>query len=284
MLAFGCANQSKEKEEKIDSIETLYNEFRVSEKYSQKELEGLDSAELRIKRNEIFAQYGYKFKSAELKKYFSSKPWYKAKYDNVDSLLTDLDRSNINKIASYEEEYFKAKSFDCKDFSNELSSFYFKSSITQTIDSLGTPDSTFIHEHITCLIGQLHYWHNDFKNYQLIVLGDSYSTKKDYSASSRYYAFKVYNKSKTSDFSFNNIKLEEPETLVKQKLECIVNANTDFSLSTTEGNSIVEVFYIENQLRQYLISNKELYIRFIISNDEKLVAIVFATFNDHLAC
>lgn len=53
-------------------------------------LGNFDNKELRIMRNEIFARYGYKFKTAEMKAYFESQEWYSGLYDDVNDKLTDL--------------------------------------------------------------------------------------------------------------------------------------------------------------------------------------------------
>jgi hypothetical protein len=65
-------------------------------------LSGVSSNELDIMRNEIFAEYGFIFKSAKWKTYFESKPWYKPQYDNVDQFLTEIDKSNIKFILEYQ--------------------------------------------------------------------------------------------------------------------------------------------------------------------------------------
>ncbi len=58
----------------------------------------LNAYDLDIMRNEIFADYGYKFKSEEWNEFFSQFKWYKPTLDNVDSLLTDIDKHNIEVI------------------------------------------------------------------------------------------------------------------------------------------------------------------------------------------
>ena len=58
--------------------------------------------ELRIMRNEIFARHGYIFKSDDLSKYFSSYDWYAPKHDNVNHLLTEIDKANIAYIVEQE--------------------------------------------------------------------------------------------------------------------------------------------------------------------------------------
>lgn len=70
---------------------------------------GKSPSELRIMRNEIFARYGYKFNSADLKEYFSSQKWYIPKYDNVNNYLTEIDKQNIDLIANFEKN--KATNF-----------------------------------------------------------------------------------------------------------------------------------------------------------------------------
>lgn len=64
---------------------------------------GKTTSELRIMRNEIFAQYGYVFKSEELSQYFSNQKWYTPLYDNVENFLTDIDKKNIELIQNFEK-------------------------------------------------------------------------------------------------------------------------------------------------------------------------------------
>jgi hypothetical protein len=63
---------------------------------------GISTEELDLMRNEIFAEYGFIFKTPKWKKYFESKPWYKPQYNNVDKLLTDTDKDNIKFILNYQ--------------------------------------------------------------------------------------------------------------------------------------------------------------------------------------
>jgi hypothetical protein len=56
-------------------------------------------------RNEIFARYGYKFKSGgEMDKYFKSQDWYSGQHDNVNDFLTELEKENIKLIRQIENE------------------------------------------------------------------------------------------------------------------------------------------------------------------------------------
>jgi|GEM_PF-2458541 len=63
---------------------------------------GISNEDLDVMRNEIFAEYGFVFKSAKWKEYFSAKSWYNPQYDNVDQFLTETDKANIKFILEYQ--------------------------------------------------------------------------------------------------------------------------------------------------------------------------------------
>ena len=72
--------------------------------YESSELSDKSAKELRLLRNEIFAKHGYIFKSEDLIKHFSQQDWYKPLYKNVDSLLTENDKLNIQLILKFEKQ------------------------------------------------------------------------------------------------------------------------------------------------------------------------------------
>ena len=84
--------------------------FPPSGKYTFASMRALDSLELtkytkqelRIMRNEIFARYGYIFKSEDLKQYFGSQRWYSPTRENVDKFITDLEKKNMVLILKQE--------------------------------------------------------------------------------------------------------------------------------------------------------------------------------------
>jgi hypothetical protein len=72
---------------------------------SRDELKKMPKSDLKIMRNEIFARYGYKFKSGgEMDKYFKSQDWYSGQHDNVNDFLTELEKENIKLIRQIENE------------------------------------------------------------------------------------------------------------------------------------------------------------------------------------
>ena len=60
--------------------------------------------DLDVMRNEIFAEYGYRFKSEKWQAYFGQQAWYNPQYDNVDNMLTETDRYNIQFIYDFQEK------------------------------------------------------------------------------------------------------------------------------------------------------------------------------------
>lgn len=67
------------------------------------ELSNTSTYNLRIMRNEIFARYGYIFKSPDLQSYFAQKRNYSPRYSDVVSYLTATEKQNIEKIKKYEK-------------------------------------------------------------------------------------------------------------------------------------------------------------------------------------
>jgi hypothetical protein len=77
---------------------------------TSEDLTGKTIWELKIMRNEIFAKYGYKFKSEDMKEYFGKQKWYKPEYDDVKSKFTEIENANIKMIKQYEDDLQKEKS------------------------------------------------------------------------------------------------------------------------------------------------------------------------------
>ncbi len=66
------------------------------------DLTSLSRDELRRLRNAVYARHGRTFDSADLQRYFDSRPWYKPRYDYNESDLTQTDRANIQLIQTME--------------------------------------------------------------------------------------------------------------------------------------------------------------------------------------
>ena len=75
----------------------------LSQKLSAADLEGKKAAELRLIRNEIFARHGYLFKGDLLFWHFQKEPWYRGVLSNVDKLLTNTERANVELLKQAEK-------------------------------------------------------------------------------------------------------------------------------------------------------------------------------------
>jgi hypothetical protein len=66
------------------------------------DVDGLTPWDLKVMRNEIFARHGYIFKTKEMSDYFGQQRWYKPLYSDVSSLLSVIEKKNIDFIKQYE--------------------------------------------------------------------------------------------------------------------------------------------------------------------------------------
>ena len=62
----------------------------------------LSQYNLRVMRNEIYARHGFIFQNTEMKNYFSTQPWYSPLYNDVNSMLTVIEKKNVDIIKKYE--------------------------------------------------------------------------------------------------------------------------------------------------------------------------------------
>jgi len=90
--------------EKPKLLLTTYRKYPEAtvKRLSKDDLVSFSPSELRIMRNEIFADYGYIFKSEDLSSYFTSQKWYKPRYKDVLEKLTEIEKYNIQLIAQEE--------------------------------------------------------------------------------------------------------------------------------------------------------------------------------------
>ncbi len=74
--------------------------FTSSRIISKDELNRYKPLQLRYMINEIYASHGYIFPDVENLHYFKRRKWYQAKHQRVDSLLTDIERLNIQTLST----------------------------------------------------------------------------------------------------------------------------------------------------------------------------------------
>lgn len=96
---------NRESEEEIDISLSLKNlNFNLNELFDVIELNKLDSKELAILRNSIYAKHGYIFSTEEVSEYFSQFSWYTPLSKDVGQKLTDIDKENIKNIIAIEKK------------------------------------------------------------------------------------------------------------------------------------------------------------------------------------
>ncbi|WP_396169719.1 YARHG domain-containing protein [Flavobacterium sp.] len=88
---------SDEEAVSMNNRNSLSGKYQIASEriLSKNDIVNIDKYELKLMKNEIFARYGYIFKTAEMKAYFESQTWYKPQYDDVTSYLTEIEKSNI---------------------------------------------------------------------------------------------------------------------------------------------------------------------------------------------
>lgn len=80
-----------------------YSEVVCNVKLTDSDVAGLSKSQIRILRNTIYARHGRKFKSADLRDYFSGFSWYHGVYDEISpNSLSDIERHNIVLLQKYE--------------------------------------------------------------------------------------------------------------------------------------------------------------------------------------
>lgn len=80
-----------------------------TKKLTEKDVENIRPADLRIMRNEIYARHGYTFQLADMRTHFDKQGWYMAVSQDVTDNLTPIEKKNAELIKRYEkygEEFY----------------------------------------------------------------------------------------------------------------------------------------------------------------------------------
>jgi YARHG domain len=95
----GFANEEEAKKFKSQNRDVEYTDLLVQRQASFFRITDLDYLV-----NEVYASYGYIFKKPEWQKYYAQKPWYKGIHADVESMLTPLERKNIEFVRKLQQE------------------------------------------------------------------------------------------------------------------------------------------------------------------------------------
>ena len=164
--------------------------------------------------------------------------------------------------------------------------YKFPLTVNSFVKDLGNPDSTFTDDNKSCPVGQIHTWCIRSQNLNLLVLGDVYKPKVNYSAASRLFAVAKCDSANDTSFSgLWGIKLGEPEKEVNQKLSQIQNQNKKIILKKDiKGTPLHVVFNGFSISHHHSIQKGNLYFYFIFNKQGRLEVIVQSSFDLSIVC
>lgn len=225
------------------------------EELDQKELESKSLAELRVMRNEIFAKHGYIFKSQDLTEHFSNMDWYKPELSDVNHLLTEIDKTNIDLILK-QEAFLKSTLNNRTDKKQQLSLAKF------SMDSADSNQKALITNFLNDNKGRIvddfnRFWGRDLGliSYRFKILSQSIWTKSNQSIAIVKLEVKG-KREKSSATAYNNyiLNLEDDVELIYEtdffQPEC---GNPDFSILSISNLLINEKSYptLERESRKH---------------------------------
>jgi eukaryotic-like serine/threonine-protein kinase len=96
------ANRAESPSTPTDARGKAESKILNNESLDKNDLAGIADADLRLLRNTVYARHGRIFDAPDLQRYFSTRPWYRARSDYSDADLTANDRANVALIRSAE--------------------------------------------------------------------------------------------------------------------------------------------------------------------------------------
>jgi len=85
------------------TTQDLYKYNASADLLTQEQVANLKKPDIFILRNSIFARHGYSFKKQPLRVFFDHQPWYIPVSTDVRSLLTPLEKKNLELLVRYEK-------------------------------------------------------------------------------------------------------------------------------------------------------------------------------------
>ena len=164
--------------------------------------------------------------------------------------------------------------------------YKFPLTVNAFVKNLGQPDSTFTDENESCPVGQMHVWCVKPQNLKVVVLGDVYEPKVNFSAESRLFAVAKCDSAKDTSFSgLWDIKLGETEKEINQKLSQIQKQNKKIIIKKDiKGPPLHVVFNSFSISHHHSIQKGNLYYYFIFNKQGRLEVIVYSSFDLSIVC
>lgn len=195
----------------------------------------------------------------------------------LSSSADDNERIQTEKRLIQKFNYQAANSIGKYDFPLTVSSF---------VKDLGQPDSTFTDDNESCPVGQIHTWCLRSQNLKIIVLGDVYKPKVDYSVESRLFAVAKCGSGTPTGFGgLWGIQLGDSEKDVNQRLSEIQKQKKNVALKRNIKGTPLHVLLNGFPVSHHHSMNKDnLFFYFVINNQGRLEVIIQSTFDLSIAC
>jgi hypothetical protein len=230
-MIISCQNNSETIYSVIESPKTGKG-IVLSSNIDSAEICEMTSTDLRLLRNEIFARHGYIFKSPELTDYFSKFEWYQPNLtaDQIDKVLTGIDRFNISLIKSVEQENSKSDltiPLDLESFAVKFGGVWLPK---EYVNEIKKSKSAYLSHNSIPIISELTITENNLKNDTLFV-GSSLNNHEGY-------GFNIWNSGETKENKFSN-NIFDWQTDKKYVFKYNV-ANKSISILITNDNGVTE--------------------------------------------
>jgi len=265
LVIISCQNKTETIHSVIKSP-NIVEGIILSSKIDSVEISEMISADLRLLRNEIFARHGYIFKSPELTDFFSKFEWYQPNLtsDQIDKVLTEIDRFNISLIKSVEQENNKSdltRPLDLESFSDKFGGVWLPK---EYVNKIIKTKSAYSSQNSIPVISELTITKNNLKNDTLFV-GSSLNNHEGY-------GFNIWNSEETEEKKFlNNIfdwqvekKYEFKYNESDKSISIVITSDKGVAVNQIDFIKVLDSKFISNYggvgyeyiARNYLINGK----------------------------
>jgi len=265
LVVISCQNNSETIYSVIESPKTGKG-IVLNSKIDSSEICEMNSADLRLLRNEVFARHGYIFKSPELTDFFSKFEWYQPSLTSgqIDKKLTEIDRYNISLIKSVEQEKVESNlttPLDLKSFSDKFGGVWLP---TEYVNEIKKTKSAYLSHNSIPVISELTITENNLKNDTLFV-GSSLNNHEGY-------GFNIWNSGETKENKFsNNIfdwqteeKYEFQYNLYDKTITIVITNDKEIAKKQIDFIKVLDTEFVSNYggvgyeyvARNYLINGK----------------------------
>ena len=155
------------------------------------------------------------------------------------------------------------------------------------VNLLGTPDSTISDNNDpSCPFGQLSFWNKTKNNLKVIVLGDDYSGKTNFKATTRYVIFQSL-RDKDSLFVFKQVYFKMTLDSFKKTLKVgFDKSKVDGGIEEFDKKSAGTVLLSTgiDFVKGYFLKDGDYFYYFLFNKDLKLEFVIKSTFDERQAC